>query len=133
MLIEISKTIEKAIDTSPLNRGLRGADWVRDTSNIPFVEGKDVILFDRDSDGIYEIHVLLIARGKAAVECIGRAFEMMFREKGTAVIFGMVPDFRRDVKIMARLCGMKSLHKLNHRGDAVELFELTREQWENNQ
>ena len=73
MKVEISKTIEKAIDESPLNRGLRGADWVRDTSNIPFVEGKDVILFDRDSDGIYEIHVLLIARGRAAVDCIQRA------------------------------------------------------------
>ena len=128
-----SAIIAKAIDESPLNRGLRGADWVRDTSNIPFVEGKDVILFDRDSDGIYEIHVLLIARGRAAVDCIQRAFAMMFREKGTAVIFGMVPDFRRDVKIMVRLCGMKFLHKLNHRGDDVELFELTREQWENSQ
>jgi len=133
MQLTIAKTIEKAIDESPLNRGLRGADWVRDTSNIPFVEGKDVILFDKDSDGIYEIHVLLIARGRAAVECIRRAFDMMFREKGTAVIFGMVPDFRRDVKIMARLCGMTFIQKINHRGDDVELFELTREQWENNQ
>lgn len=133
MQLTITKTIEKAIDESPLNRGLRGADWVRDTSNIPFVEGKDVILFDKDSDGIYEIHVLLIARGRAAVECIRRAFDMMFREKGTAVIFGMVPDFRRDVKIMARLCGMAFVQKINHRGDDVELFELTREQWENNQ
>lgn len=133
MEIQISKTIAEAIDNSPLNRGLVGADWLHDTSNIPFVEGKDVILFDYDSDGVYEIHVLLIARGKAAVECIGRAFEMMFREKGTRTIFAMVPDFRKDVKIMARLCGMRSVMKLNHRGDDVELFDLTREQWESRQ
>lgn len=122
-----------AIDTAPLNRGLRGVDWVADDRNVAFVEGPNVVLFDFDSDGIYEIHVLLIARGKAAIECIRRAFAMMFRDHAANIIFGMVPDIRPDVKMMARLCGMTFTQKLNHRGDNVELFELTRDQWEKDQ
>lgn len=126
-------TIIAAIDTAPLNRGLRGADWVADGRNIAFVEGPDVILFDFDSDGVYEVHVLLASRGKAAVECVGRAFGMMFRDRGAEVLFGMVPEHRRDVAMMARWCGMSFIMKLNHRGDNVELFDLSREQWENRQ
>lgn len=118
-----------AIDTAELNRGLRGADWVADPGNIAFVEGDDVILFDRDADGIYEIHVLLASRGKAAIECVKRALGMMFRDRGAEVIFGMVPEHRRDVMMMARWCGLKHVSKTQWLGDRVELFQITKEYW----
>lgn len=124
-----SAIIATAIDRSPLNRGLRGADWVADPDSIAHVEGADVVLFDRDSDGIFEIHVLLAARGKAAVECVGRALDMIFKDQGAQLVFGMVPAQRRDVMMMARWCGLQFIKSLIYRGDAVELFELTREQW----
>lgn len=124
-----SLKIATAINASPLNRGLEGADWVCDGRNIAHVEGPDIVLFDYDSPGIYEIHVLLASRGQAAAECIGRALGMMFRDRGAEVIFGMVPEHRRDVKIMARWCGLQFIQKLNLRGDAVELFEISRDRW----
>lgn len=124
-----SAIIAKAIDTAELNRGLRGADWIAEPGNVAFVEGDDVILFDRDSDGIFEIHVLLASRGKAAVECINRALGMMFRDRGAKVIFGMVPEHRRDVAMMARWCKLKFIKKISWLGDRVELFEITKENW----
>lgn len=124
-----SAIIAKAIDESPLNRGLRGADWIDDPDSFAHVEGADVVLFDRDSNGIFEIHVLLAARGKAAVECIGRALDMIFKDQGAQIVFGMVPAHRRDVMMMARWCGLQFIKSLNYRGDDVELYELTRDQW----
>lgn len=121
--------IIKAIDTAELNRGLRGADWVADPDNIAFVEGDDVILFERDADGIYEIHVLLASRGKAAIESVKHALGMMFRDRGAEVIFGMVPEHRRDVMMMARWCGLKHVSKTQWLGDRVELFQITKEYW----
>lgn len=124
-----SAIIAKAIDESPLNRGLRGVDWIAEPGNIAFVEGDDVVLFDRDSDGIFEIHVLLASRGKAAIECVNRALGMMFRDRGAEIIFGMVPEHRRDVAIMARWCKLKFIKNISWLGDRVELFQITKEQW----
>ena len=100
-----SAIIIKAIDESPLNRGLRGADWVEDPGNIAFVEAADVVLFDRDSDGIFEAHFLLQSRGRAAIACVNRAFDMMFDQKGAEMLFGMIPTIRPDAALMARWCG----------------------------
>lgn len=124
-----SLKIATAINAAELNRGLDGADWVADNRNIAHVEGPDIVLFDFDSAGEYQIHVLLASRGQAAVGCIGRALDMMFRDQGAEVIFGMVPEHRRDVAMMARWCGLKFIKKLTYRGDAVELFEITRDLW----
>jgi hypothetical protein len=124
-----SAIIVKAIDESPLNCGLRGADWIAEPGNIAIVEGHDVILFDRDSDGIFEIHVLLASRGKAAVERIKNALGTMFRDRGAEVIFGLVPEHRRDVAVMARWCKLKFIKNISWLGDRVELFQITKEQW----
>jgi len=41
-----------AIDTSPLNRGLSGADWIARPGNIPVTfENGDVALFDDEGEG----------------------------------------------------------------------------------
>lgn len=124
-----SAIIAKAIDESPLNRGLRGADWVDDPDSTAFVEGADVVLFDRDSDGIFEAHFLLQSRGRAAIACVNRAFDMMFENHGANVLFGMIPTIRPDAALMARWCGATFIKSLNYRGDDVELYELTRDQW----
>ena len=124
-----SAIIIAAIDGAELNRGLRGADWVADPNNVAFVEDQDVVLFDRDNDGLFEIHVLLASRGKAAVECVNRALDMMFRDRGAEVIFGMVPEHRRDVKMMARWCGLKPVAKTSIDGERVEMFGINRDEF----
>lgn len=116
-------TIIAAINASPLNCGLQGDDWVADPRNVAISEGDDIVLFDFEGDGTFEIHVLLASsRGRAAVAFIRRAITEMFRDRGAEVIFGMVPEHRRDVKMMARWCGMKSRGKRYTVHGVCELF-----------
>jgi hypothetical protein len=99
--------ISDAINGSPLNCGLRGEDWVANGQNISVVDGRDVTLFDFESPGVYQVHVLFDeARGRAAIEKVKAAFRHIF-ESCAEVVFGMVPSFRRDVAWLARQTGMK--------------------------
>lgn len=117
-----SKSVIEAIDTAPLNRGLAGIDWIADPRNVAHVEGDDIVLFDYESPGLYQIHVLLnSARGKDAISCIKRALGGIF-DHGAETVFGMVPEFRRDVKLMARWVGMEFCGKRVTADGVCELF-----------
>jgi hypothetical protein len=121
-----AEIVINAINAAPLNRGLKGDDWVSDSRNVAIVEGEDIVLFDYESPGVFQIHVLLSSRGRGARECIKRALYRVFRDHAAELVFGMVPDFRRDVKMMARMVGMKSQGKRITREGICELFVLRR-------
>lgn len=126
----LAQHIIEAIETAPLNRGLKGADWLSRPGNIPMTfENGDVVLFDDEGDGIYSIHVLFKGRGRTAIDHAREAISRMFQEHGASLIMGMVPDFRRDVKLLARWSGMRTagLRSTVH-GDC-ELFVLSKTQW----
>jgi hypothetical protein len=124
------QTIIHAIEQSPLNQGLRGADWLSDQRNHAFVEGEDVVLFDYERGGVYAVHVLLESRGRKAIDVIKRAFTDLFEQRQDAkIILGLVPLFRHDVKIMARWCGMKIIARYGYNGQRVEAYGLTREEF----
>lgn len=118
--------IIEAIDTSPLNRGLRGADWLAFEGNIPitFPNG-DIALFDWEGDGTYQVHFLFVSRGREAINNAKEAFRQMFVDHGAEVIFGLVPDFRRDVKLLARWIGGKYVGKRETSEGLCELFVLS--------
>jgi hypothetical protein len=71
-------TIINAIDASPLNRGLSGAAWIEHGGNVPIVMGDDIALFDDEGDSIYQVHVLFVSRGRAAVASLREALRQMF-------------------------------------------------------
>ena len=122
--------IISAIETSPLNRGLRGADWLASTGNIPVTfENGDIVLFDDEGDGDYEIHVLFKSRGREAIDHVRSALKTMFDEHGAIVIFGMVPVTRRDVKLLARWTGFKSAGTRWTPDGSCELFVLSKSMW----
>lgn len=122
--------VAQAIDTASLNRGLKGADWLIREGNVPvtFTNG-DVVLFDDEGDGIYEIHVLFIGRGREAIAHAREAIRVMFTERGASLIFGLVPQFRRDVKLLARWAGMKSAGMRPTKHGPCELFVLSKFMW----
>ena len=124
-------TIISAIDASPLNRGLSGEAWLAHEGNVPIVMGQDVALFDDEGDSIYQVHFLFVSRGKAAVASARESFRQMFENYGAELIFGMVPDFRRDVKMLARFAGGKSVGMRNSPYGLCELFVLSKEMWSN--
>lgn len=121
--------IIQAINASPLNRGLSGADWLAVESNVPIVIGSDVALFDNEGDSVYQVHFLFASRGRAAVASAKESFRQMFERYGADLIFGLVPDFRRDVKMLARLAGGKYVGKRDTADGVCELFVLSKEMW----
>lgn len=124
-----SDAVIKAINESPLNRGLSGEDWVSNPANIAFERGKDIILFDAEGAEIYQIHILLQSRGAKAVRVIRAAFNFIFADHKADTIFGMVPVIRPDVKKMAERVGMKFAGKRQTEFGECELYVLSREMW----
>lgn len=122
--------IAETIDASPLNRGLRGVDWLAHEGNVPVTfDNGDIALFDYEGDGNYEVHFLFVARGRAAIEHAKEAFRVMFVEHGAQLIFGLVPDFRRDVKLLARWIGGKFAGRRATSEGPCELYVLSAAMW----
>jgi hypothetical protein len=122
--------IAAKIDQAPLNRGLDGSAWLSTPGNVPITfDNGDVVLFDNEGDGIYQVHVLLVSRGRKAIERVREAFRQMFKDHCAKLIFGMVPDFRRDVKLLARWVGCKSAGLRKTSEGPCELFVMSSMQW----
>lgn len=125
-----NRQIAEAIDTAPLNRGLKGVDWLARPGNIPITfDNGNVVLFDDEGDGAYQVHFLFPCRGAKAIDQIREAFKTMFTEHGASLIFGLVPDFRRDVKLLARWVGGKSSGMRSTSEGPCELFVLSKFMW----
>jgi hypothetical protein len=125
-----AKIIIEAIESSPLNRGLKGADWLAYAGNIPIIgENGDVTLFDNEGDGVFEIHVLYVSRGREALREAKRAIRAMFEEHDARVIYAMVPIIRPEVKLLARWAGMRSAGLRLIPSGLCELFVLSKFQW----
>lgn len=122
--------IAQAIDNAPLNRGLRGDDWLASEGNVPVTfDNGDIALFDDEGEGIYQVHFLFVGRGREAIDHAREAFRVMFADYGAKLIFGMVPDFRRDVKLLARWAGGKSAGMRQTDEGPCELFILSDTMW----
>lgn len=104
-------------------------DWVNDPRNIPIVEGDDITLFDFEDTGLYQIHFLYESRGRKAIDAAKQAIDRIFEFHGAKGIFGIVPNFRRDVKLLARWTGMKYAGKRSTDCGPCELFILSRDMW----
>lgn len=125
-----NQRIIEAIETAPLNRGLKGADWLASSGNIPVTfDNGDVVLFDNEGEGVYQIHVLFVSRGRKAIEHVREAFRILFTNHDARLIMGLVPDFRRDVKLLARWTGCKSAGMRPTRNGPCELFVLSKFMW----
>lgn len=126
----LSEIVSNAIDTAPLNRGLKGADWLGVPGNVPITfENGDVVLFDNEQNGVFQVHFLFESRGRQAIDHAKKAFEILFTEHDAKLIFGLVPDFRRDVKLLARWIGGRSAGMRSTSEGPCELFVLSRAQW----
>lgn len=122
--------IANAIDTAPLNRGLKGADWLARSGNIPITfDNGDVALFDDEGDGVYQVHFLFASRGRKAIAHAREAFKIMFTDHHCNLIFGLVPEFRRDVAMLARWVGGRSKGMRLTSDGSCELFVLSKFMW----
>ncbi len=119
-----------AIDKAPLNRGLSGAAWLANDRNVPIVfDNGDIALFDYEDEGVYQVHFLFESRGCQAIAHAKQAFDQLFINHNATLIFGLVPDFRRDVKLLARWAGGKSQGIRQTSEGPCELFVLSNAMW----
>lgn len=125
-----TEAVAQAIDEAALNRGVRGADWLASEGNIPvtFVNG-DIALFEHEGDDDYQVHFLFVGRGRQAINHARESFRVMFIEHGAKLIFGLVPDFRRDVKLLARWAGGKCAGIRETAEGPCELYVLSNSMW----
>lgn len=123
------EAIARLIDESPMNRGLSGAAWIADQDNTPVVIGEDVFLFEHCPKlNITEFHWLqTVSKGRLAITRTLQAFDAIFSTSDTLMIFGAVSNQRRDVKLMARWIGAKSVGFVKTEHGICEIFILTRE------
>lgn len=126
-----------AINASPTNKGVDGAEWLADwqtnPNNICMEFGKSFVLFDAHDDGVYEVHFLFEPSlpGKAVIALSKHAFNLLFEEHSDAdLIMGLVPAELRQATLHARLVGGKSIGKRSTPFGDVEVFVLSREMWE---
>jgi len=118
--------IIQAIDQAPLNRGLSGAAWLASTGNIPVTfDNGDIVMFDHEGGRDYQVHFLFQSRGREAIEHAREAFRIMFTDYKAELIFGLVPDFRRDVKMLARWIGGKFAGRRATSEGECELYVLS--------
>lgn len=123
-------TIADAIDNAPYNMGVKGMDWLRNPLNVPVsFDNGDVVIFDHMEGFVWQIHVLLKSRGRQAIQNIKESIRRMFDYYGAKMIMGLAPDFRRDVKIMARWVGFHSAGIKQTGGGPCEMFVLSRDMW----
>ena len=101
--MDLTARIIHEIDTSPLNRGLRGIDWVRNPMNVAITEGDDLALFDYIEPGVYEGHFFFQSRGKEAVEATRIITARMLET--AHLIIGRVPLINRKAGVIARSAG----------------------------
>lgn len=120
-----------AINNSPLNRGLDGCAWLSTPGNIAITfENGDIALFEptygsrdiRSIENTYAVHILFESRGRQALDHLKEAFRQMIEDHGATILYGHVPDFRRDTKIMVRWAGCRSLGKVNTSEGLCETF-----------
>lgn len=123
------QAIIDAINGSPLNRGLSGAAWVSEPGNISIRRGRDISLFDFEAHGIYQMHVLYRSRGRDAQRAANDALASIFNLYDAEMVFVLIPDFRRDVKMLARWTGFKFIGKRWTACGLCEFFIMTKAAW----
>lgn len=93
------------IDNSPLNRGLRGVDWVEDARNVALFHGDDLALFDWLAPGYYAGHFFFQSRGKEAVDVTKILTRRMFTDYRAMMLVGHVPLINRKAGVIAYAAG----------------------------
>lgn len=122
--------VAAAIDSSPLNRGLKGAEWVANPENVAvtFPDG-GLVLFDAEGGRMYEAHVLLKARGAEAIRQGKAACAEMFEKHGAEVLLGLTPDFLKAARFFARKVGFQSLGMVETAEGPCEVFQMIKGQF----
>lgn len=119
--------ISVLIDESPMNRGVKGADWLSDPDNQAVIEGETVVLFERH--GVRsEFHWLKASKNvRATIRDTREAIRRYFADNpATVYLYGLVPTDRRDSLLMARWIGSAPAEIFDTPDGPCQGFVMTR-------
>lgn len=121
------REISALIDESPMNRGMCGTSWVKNPCNRAVILNGNVMLFEQRGE-IVEFHWLKTAtKARQLINDSREALRRIFADTGAQLIFGAVPDERRDSKLMARWVGFRFFARHWTPFGEVEVFVITPE------
>jgi hypothetical protein len=103
---------------------LDGSALLADRRNVCLTADGGGAMFAWRGPGVFEIHVFLFARGREAKRLICSMLAYMAAEYGARHIWALIPAVSRNVRWMARQCGMKSLGSMQSPDGEQELFEM---------
>lgn len=89
--------------------------------NVCLIEGEGGAIFVWRGPGIYEVHLFLEQRGKAAFELIRQMLAHM-RSKGARTFWAAIPTESRHVIMFTRLLGWKSHGEADFPHGRCEIF-----------
>jgi hypothetical protein len=108
-------------------------EWISDPEHIVLMNDKgDMALFEPGIRKYYSGHYFFKSRGREALESAREFLDTIFSPcYNIPVMMGLVPDERRDVKLITRRLGFKSYGLTYSQGKAFEIFILSREEFQN--
>lgn len=96
--------------------------FLADRNSAVLIEGEGGAIFVWRGPGIYETHVFLEQRGRAAMNVVHRMLEWMRVEMGAKLFWAAVPVESRNVIMFTRLMGWKSQGVADLSHGCCELF-----------
>lgn len=106
------------------------ADWLNDPANLCLTDGRNMLLFSRESDATYSLHWLLVDRGREAFLAATELLRTFFLDYGARMVFGLVPAHCRASAWFTRQMGFRSSGMEETEMGAQERFTLTRQEFE---
>lgn len=110
--------------------GFDPGDWLLNDGNVALREGDSYGLFQNDLPGVFIGHYFFSVSGREAMDLANRMLSEMFSKYDAKLIIGLTPVEKRHAAWMTRQLGFKSYGKIKWDGKEVELFQMTRDEWE---
>jgi hypothetical protein len=95
--------------------------FLADHMNVCLISGDGGAIFVWRGPGIYEVHLFLEQRGRAALNVMQEMFALM-REHGAKQFWAAIPSTSRHVIMFARWCGWKPQGQADLIQGRCELF-----------
>lgn len=117
-------------DMDGLVEDLDAREWLEDPANLALTDGRNIMLFTRESDDTYCGHWLLVDRGKDAFLAAITLLRSIFTDYGARTVYGLVPAHCRASAWFTRQMGFTSSGMEETEMGAQERFSMTRREFE---
>lgn len=119
--------IASLINNSPMNRGMDAVSWLETPGNRALASAVgDVLLFERVNETLMEFHWLrTVSAARGLIDWTLACADKLFQETACRIMYGLVPEYRRDSRMMARLIGAQFVGHHSGPSGLCQVFILT--------